>query len=104
MYICQWHLEIPFGKQAEVMEIMKSWLEEGRRASEFRRAARSRLLVGHIGRSASHIIGEHEFQSLADFEAALADMKKPEFKRHAEELAPYIVPGSQHWEILRSID
>jgi hypothetical protein len=104
MYICQWHLEIPYGKQAEVVAIMRAWGKEKFAASEFRRAKGSRLLVGHIGESASHLIDEYEFESLADFEAALASMAAPQFRRHSEALAPYINPGSQKWVVMRRLD
>ena len=103
MYICQWHLEISYGKQAEVLPILKAWGAEKFRSSEFRRAKSARLLVGHVGQSASHLIDEYEFESLADFEAALADMGKPQFRQHSQALAPYIVPGSQKWVVLRVI-
>ena len=104
MFICQWHFDIPFGTQTEVVQIMKAWLNDAKNSSEFKRASSHRLLVGHIGRSASHLIAEHIFESLADFEAALGGMGKGPFKQHAEKLAPYVVAGSQHWEILRLVE
>jgi hypothetical protein len=44
------------------------------------------------------------FDTLADFEAALQGMSQPQFKPHADALAPFIVPGSQRWEVLRVVD
>lgn len=101
MFVCQWHLDIPFGKQAEAVRIMTAWGKEKLASSEFRRCRSTRLLVGHVGDSASHIIDEYLFDSLADFEAALAGMAQPQFKSHAEALAPYIVSGTQRWVIYR---
>lgn len=101
MFVCQWHLDIPFGKQAEAVRIMTAWGKEKLASSEFRRCRSTRLLVGHVGDSASHIIDEYLFDSLADFEAALAGMAQPQFKPHAEALAPYIVSGTQRWVIYR---
>ena len=101
MYVCQWHIDIPFGKQSEVVQIMKDWLKDSTTGSEFKRAVNHRSLVGHVGKSASHLLVEHTFESLADFEIALTGMGSGPFKQHAEKLAPYVVPGSQHWEILR---
>jgi hypothetical protein len=49
-------------------------------------------------------VDEYEFETLADFEAALAGMSAPQFKRHSEALAPFIVPASQHWEVYRVLD
>lgn len=101
MLVCQWHLDIPFGKQTEAVRIMSEWGREKLASSEFRRCSSTRLMVGHIGESASHIVDEYLFESLADFEAALAGMAHPRFKPHAEALAPYIVPGSQRWVVYR---
>jgi uncharacterized protein (DUF2126 family) len=103
MFVCQWHLDIPFGRQADVVRIMTAWGREKFASSEFRRARSARLLVGHIGQSPSHVVDEYEFDSLADFEAALAGMSAPQFRPHAEALAPFIIPGSQRWEVLRVV-
>jgi hypothetical protein len=103
MYVCQWHLDLKYGTQAEALKAMQAWGAEKMRSSEFRRVKAVRLLVGHVGPSASHVVDEYVFESLADFEAALAGMAQPQFKAHSEALAPYVVPGSQHWEILRIV-
>jgi hypothetical protein len=104
MFICQWHLDIVYGKQKDAVEIMKAWKAEDEVSSGFRRSRSQRLLCGHVGPSASHLVAESEFESLADFEAALKDMGQPQFKRLSDSLAPLVVPGSQHWEILRKLD
>jgi hypothetical protein len=83
---------------------MKEWMGEAMKSSDFKRASSSRLLVGHIGTSASEIIHEVGFNSLADWESALKQMPTPNFKKFSEELAPYVVPGSQHWTVLRVVD
>jgi len=101
MLICQWHLDIVYGKQGEALKIMRAWGAEKFASSEFRRARGARLLAGFIGPSASHIVDEYSFDSLADFEAALASMSAPQFRGHSDALAPYIVPGSQHWIVYR---
>ncbi len=103
MYVCQWHLEIPYGKQKQVVEIMNAWGAEKLRSSEFKRVKSTRLLVGHIGETASHIIDEYVFETLADFEAALAGMSQPQFKVHSDALAPFIIPGTQKWMVYRVI-
>lgn len=104
MLICQWHLDIVYGKQAAALEAMRAWGTEKFTSSEFRRATGARLLAGLIGPSASHIVDEYSFDSLADFEAALAGMSAPQFKRHSDALAPYVVPGSQHWVVYRVLE
>ena len=103
MYVCQWHLDILYGKQGDAVRAMKAWGAEKMASSEFRRVKSTRLLCGHVGPSASHIVDEYVFETLADFEAALQGMAQPQFKPHSDALAPFIVPGSQRWEILRVI-
>jgi hypothetical protein len=57
-----------------------------------------------VGASASHLIDEYTFDSLTDFEAALAGMGAPQFKAHSDALAPFIVPGSQRWVVYRVLE
>lgn len=104
MFVCQWHLDIPYGKQADALAVMRAWGAEKFTSSEFRRARGARLLSGMVGPSPSHIVDEYEFDTLADFEAALAGMSAPEFKRHSDALAPFVVPASQHWVVSRVLD
>ncbi|MGA2079513.1 MAG: hypothetical protein ABSH53_02695 [Holophaga sp.] len=103
MLICQWHLEILYGKQADAVKALNAWGKEKMTSSEFRRAKSNRLLCGHVGPSASHIVDEYEFETLADFETALKGMAQPQFKPLSDNLASFVVPGSQHWEILRTL-
>jgi hypothetical protein len=104
MLICQWHLDIVYGKQAEAIRVMRAWGAEKFASSEFSRARGARLLAGLVGESASHVIDEYLFESLADFEAALAGMAAPQFRAHSDALAPFIVPGSQRWIVYRVLE
>jgi hypothetical protein len=104
MIVCQWHLDIAYGKQAEAVRIMRAWGADKFASSEFRRATGARLLAGYLGASASHIVDEYTFASLADFETALASMSAARFRSHSEALAPYIVPGTQHWVVYRVLE
>jgi hypothetical protein len=104
MVICQWHLDIVYGKQSEALRIMRAWGAEKLASSEFRRVRGTRLLAGLVGPSASHLVDEYTFESLADFEAALAGMSAPQFRAHSDALASLIVPGSQHWVVYRVLE
>ena len=104
MLVCQWHLDVAYGKQADAIRVMRAWGAEKFASSEFRRAKTTRLMAGLVGPSASHLVDEYWFESLADFEAALAGMAAPQFKAHSDALAPFIVPGSQHWVIYRVLE
>ncbi|MBS1551304.1 MAG: hypothetical protein JST15_04450 [Bacteroidetes bacterium] len=102
-FVCQWSLEIVFGKQKPALDIIKAWGEEKFRSSNFR-VSQNRVMNGFIGCSPSFIIDEYIFESLDDFEKALADMSQPQFRQFSEALAPFIVPGSQKWNIFKLIE
>lgn len=102
MYICQWSLEIVFGKQKQALDIMKEWGAEKFRSSQFKKS-KSRVYVGHIGESPSLIIDEYEFEELEDFTRALGEMSQPQFKQYAEAIAPFIIPGTQKWKVFRVV-
>ena len=101
MYICQWHIDVPYGKQGDAVEIMRAWSKDMFVSSGFRRARSNRIMVGHVGKSASHVVVEFEMESLAEWEDGLSEMAGPVFRAHSDRLAPLIVAGSQRWEIYR---
>jgi hypothetical protein len=80
MLVCQWHPDIPCGKQAEALAVMRAWGAEKFASSEFRRARGARLLCGLLGPSAS------------------------QFRRHSDAHAPLGVPGSQHRIVYRVLE
>lgn len=104
MIVCQWHLDIVYGKQSEAIAVMKAWGQDKFAHSPFAKARGARLMTGLVGPSPSHVVDEYLFDSMADFEEALGGMGDERFRRHSERLAPFIVPGSQHWVILRVLE
>ena len=104
MYVCQWHLEVPFGKQGDAMRVIRAWGADKFAHSRFRLATSGRVMVGHVGASASHIVDESLFDSLGDFENALADMSDERFRAHAAALAQFVVPGTQQWVVWRVVE
>lgn len=104
MLVCEWHIDIPFGRQAAALEILKAWNQAKFEHTEFRRVRSHRLLVGHLGVSPSHVVDAYVFESLSDFEAALQSLSHPRLKEYSEAIAPLIVPGSQHWRVWRVVE
>src|SRR5262245_32909717 len=102
MYICQWSLEIVFGKQKQALDIMKEWGAEKFRSSHFKKST-NRVYVGHIGESPSLIIDEYVFEKLEDFTVALTEMGQPQFKQFSDAIAPFVVPGTQKWKVYRTV-
>ena len=103
MYNCIWSLDIVFGKQKQAIDIIKAWGAEKFKSSQFK-VSKNRLSVGHIGASPSHIMDEYLFESLADFEKALDDMRQPQFRQFSDAIAPFIVPASQKWTVFKMLD
>lgn len=101
-YVCQWSLEIVYGKQKQALEIIKAWGKEKYKSSNFK-VSENRVMSGFIGESPSLIIDEYIFETLEDFETALSDMSQPQFRQYSDALAPYVVPGSQKWKIFSII-
>ena len=104
MFVCQWHLDILYGKQGDAVRVMRAWGQEKFASSEFKRAKGARLLAGMVGPSASHLVDEYWFETLADVELALAGLSAPQFRGHSDALAPFVVPGSQHWVVYRVLE
>jgi hypothetical protein len=102
MYICQWSLEIVFGKQKQALDIIRDWGAEKFRSSEFKKS-KNKVYVGHIGESPSLIVDEYEFDHLEDFTLALSQMGEPQFKKFSEAISPYIIPGTQKWKVFRKV-
>jgi methyl coenzyme M reductase subunit C-like uncharacterized protein (methanogenesis marker protein 7) len=102
MFICQWSLEIVFGKQKEALAIMKEWGAEKLKSTNFKKS-RNRIYVGHIGESPSLILDEYEFENLEDFVIAISEINQPRFRNFSEQIAPLVVPGTQRWKIFRVI-
>ncbi len=101
MYLCQWHIDVPFGKQQEALDIMAKWNKAMAEDRKDFPLVSARTLVGHMGVSASHIINEVVVKSLAEWEAGMNVVDTGRFKGFAEEIAKFIAPGSQHWLVYR---
>ena len=104
MFLCQWSLDIQFGKQKDALDVIKAWGADKMKLSGFSKSTGGRVYTGFIGESAAHIVDEYIFDSLDDFEKALGDMGKPEFQAHAKALAPFIIPGTQKWNIYKIVN
>lgn len=73
------------------------------RSSNFKKSRHNRVYVGYIGESAAHLIDEYVFDSIDDFEKALADISKTQFQHFAKSLAELIIHGTQRCIIHRIV-
>ena len=104
MYAFQWHLDIPFGQQKIVLDILRQWSETLASTPNAPRSRGRRLLVGHLGESASHVIHEHLFDSSDDWERVFKLTARGASQSFAEEIMPYVVPGSQRWIVYKIVE
>ncbi len=100
MFAAQWHFDVPFGKQKEALDTMVAWTKDGL-ARGAKKPESIRYLVGHIGKSPSHIVCEYMYRELTDWESSHKAFTGAEFKPYQEKMANLIVPGSQHWTVWR---
>jgi hypothetical protein len=95
--IARFSFDVPFGKKAELTRLMKKWEP----MSDELGFTRPQMLVGSIGAPESRVELNHTFPSLAALEAVWAKLNDPRMADYQRDLAPFVVPGSHRWEILR---
>src|SRR5215471_11623670 len=95
--IARFSFDVPFGKKADLFKLQKKWDVFGTDLG----FPRPEVLVGSIGAPESRVEFNHRFESLAKLEAVWAKLDDPRMADYQRDLAPFIVPGSHRWEILR---
>lgn len=95
--IARFSIDVPFGKKLELTKIVKKW-EPMEREMGFPKA---QVLIGSIGAPESRVEINYAFPSLAALEGVWAKLNDPRMAEYQKEMAPYVVPGSHRWEILR---
>lgn len=98
--IARFSFDVPFGKKVSLFELNRKW-EPVEKELGF---PKPQVLVGSIGAPESRIEMNHRFESLAALEAVWAKLNDPRLGEWQKEMAPFIVPGSHRWEILRIQD
>jgi hypothetical protein len=100
MYIARWNFTAQFGKVDNVLGILRRWqIDVGERVGW--RSSHVRVTTGVLGTSSSSVEMEVRVDSLADLEAAWADMEKnPHHHEHRKQLA-HLITGDDKWTIVR---
>jgi hypothetical protein len=95
--IARFCFDVPFGKKADLTRLMKKWeplsLEMG--------FPKAQVLIGSIGAPESRVELNHTFANLAALEGVWAKLGDPRMVEYQKDMAPFVVPGSHRWEILR---
>ncbi len=98
--VARYSVDVPFGKKGAFFEVSKKWEALGKELG----FPEPQVLVGSIGTPESRVEFNHTFENLAALEAVWAKLNNPKMAAYQSELAPFVVPGSHRWEILRVQD
>lgn len=100
-FIARFSFDVPFGKKPAALALCKSWhrLEASLGWPE------ARVLEGSIGAPESRLEFEYQVESLSDLESMWNKLDDPRVAAFMEEegndLAPFVVPASNRWQIFR---
>ncbi|MFY0678510.1 MAG: hypothetical protein K6L74_08325 [Neptuniibacter sp.] len=103
MMVARWHIDAKFGHKQTVIDSLNKWFEDigsqiGWTGDKFR------IVTGSVGAKESVVISEIQISGLTELDESWN--KLGDVEGHAawsKELEPYIVSGSQYWEILRIV-
>src|SRR5262249_45822319 len=95
--IARFSFDVPFGKKADLFKLAKKW-EPMEKDLGF---PKPQILIGSIGTPESHVEYNHPFDSFAALETVWAKLNDPRMMEYQRDMAPFIVPGSHRWDILR---
>ena len=95
--IARFSFDVPFGQKSKALEVAKKfeWLEQEFGWPKCRRA------IGSIGAPESRVEEEYVFDSISALDEAWSKLNHPKMGEFMQEMAPYVVPGSHRWEVLR---
>ena len=103
MFVARWTIKVKFGNKDSAMSLMRQWQKDVGVKAGFK-PSQMQLLSGSIGEE-SVIETNTPVQSLAELEGMWAKMgKNPKHGRFSKKLKPFVVSGSNRWDILRVID
>ena len=104
MMVARWSIDAKFGYKQNVLDLMQRWLREiGPQAGLT--ADKLRLLTGSIGAREATIQSEHVVKDLAELNQVWDKLATiPAHRQWSKDLEPFVVSGSNRWEIYRLID
>src|SRR5262245_20311014 len=95
--IARFSFDVPFGRKSDLFALEKKF---GNMSKELG-FPEHEALVGSIGVPESRVEFNYRFESLAALEAVWNKLGDPRMAEYQREMAPFIVPGSHCWDILR---
>ena len=95
--IARFSFDVPFGKKADLLKLNKKW-QGFEKELGFPKAE---TLIGSIGAPESRVEINYRFDNIAALEAVWNKLNDPRMGEYQKEMAPFIIPGSHRWEVLR---
>jgi hypothetical protein len=95
--VARFSFDVPFGKKGDLMQVMKKWDSMAKDLG----FSKPQVLIGSIGTPESRVELNHTFPSLTALEAVWAKLNDPRMVDYQKDMAPFVVPGSHRWEVLR---
>jgi hypothetical protein len=104
MMIARWSIDAKFGYKQSALDLMNRWADDiGVKVGWTR--DKMRLLTGSVGAPESTIQSEVTVKDLGELSAAWEKLGNLEAHRQwGKELEPFVVSGSNRWEIFRVIE
>ena len=101
MMIARWSITAKFGYKQDLLKLMNRWLDEIGPQVGYTRE-NQRILTGSIGVAESVIQTETTVKDLAELNATWEKLANiPAHQQWGKEIEPYVVSGSNRWEIYR---
>ena len=101
MMIARWSITAKFGYKQDLLKLMNRWLDEIGPQVGYTRD-NQRILTGSIGVAESVIQTETQVKDLAELNATWEKLANiPAHQQWGKEIEPYVVSGSNRWEIYR---
>lgn len=103
MMIARWHIDAKFGHKQTVIDSLNRWFQEigsqiGWTEDKYR------IVTGSLGAKESVVISEITLTGLTELDESWNKLGQVEaHKVWSKELEPYIVSGSQYWELFRVV-
>ena len=103
MMVARWSIVAKFGYKQDLLNLMEKWINEIGPQVGYTKD-KMRLLTGSVGAQESVIQTEHLVKDLAELNASWDKLGSiPAHKQWSKDIEPYVVSGTNKWEIYRVI-
>lgn len=104
MMVARWCIVAKFGYKQELLDRMQRWLNEVGAQVGYTKA-NTRIVTGSIGVAESIIQSEVFVKDLAELQATWEKLATiPAHLQWGKDIEPFVVSGSNRWEIYRAIE